>query len=221
MEGHRPWCKAPEALCSCEATLPAAPALPGDGEHPAWSNETIIAALLSHLYRLYDAGGLSCGRSWESRMVEPMLALTYAHRPPGDVATWPDRDATIRLAEQRVRESRTRHGYITDERPGDGERQDWRGYARHKDTCERVGKYAGGVFLCEAGRCTCGLDELLAGERPRPGDGERPEPLYDLGHEAQRIIDCGGGDSTMTLVCALREAYEAGRRGAELREWPR
>lgn len=45
-----------------------------------------------------------------------------------------------------------------------------------------------------------------------------PEPTkdageYDFRHEAQRIIDAiePRAGATMTLMCALREAYEAGR----------
>jgi hypothetical protein len=67
------------------------------------SNETLVAMLLSHLYRLYDAGGLSGGRSWESRLVEPALRLMDPYRPRMDIVDWPDREATIREAEQRVR----------------------------------------------------------------------------------------------------------------------
>lgn len=64
----------------------------------------LVAMLLSHLYRIYDAGGLSSGRSWESRFVEAAQGLMQQHRPRADVATWPDREVTLRFAEQRVRE---------------------------------------------------------------------------------------------------------------------
>lgn len=67
------------------------------------TNETIAAMLLSYLYRIYDGGGISCGRSWESRLVEPALRLLDAHRPKIDITDWPDREAVIRQAEDRLR----------------------------------------------------------------------------------------------------------------------
>lgn len=70
-----------------------------------WSDAQLVAALLSYLYRLYDAGGLSSGRSWESSMVEPALALMRRHRPSGDIVNWPSREDVIREAQRRVREA--------------------------------------------------------------------------------------------------------------------
>jgi hypothetical protein len=71
----------------------------------ALPDETVVSMLLSHLYRIYDAGGISCGRSWESRLVEPAMRLMDRYRPKVDIVQWPDREATIREAEDRLREA--------------------------------------------------------------------------------------------------------------------
>lgn len=69
----------------------------------SWSNLEVVAALLSYLYRIYDGGGISSGRSWESSLLEPAQALLWEHRPSGDIATWPNREAVIDEARQRQR----------------------------------------------------------------------------------------------------------------------
>lgn len=63
---------------------------------------SLVAMLLSHLYRVYDAGGISCGRSWESRLVEPALRLMDPYRPKSDIVEWPDREQTVREANDLV-----------------------------------------------------------------------------------------------------------------------
>lgn len=74
---------------------------------------TLVAMLLSHLYRVYDASGISSGRSWESRMVEPALRLMEPWRLKRDIVEWPDREQTIRAAEDCARQLNLSNDLLT------------------------------------------------------------------------------------------------------------
>lgn len=74
-----------------------------------WTDEQLAAALLSCLYRWFDAGGISGGRSVYSTLLEPAQRLLWDYRPTGDWSTdWPLERELIAEANRRLQERATR-----------------------------------------------------------------------------------------------------------------
>lgn len=72
-----------------------------------WTDEQLARVLLTHLYRYLDAGGISSGRSFQSEMLEPAMALLDRHRPQGDINEWPSPDESTAAARDRIRRQLT------------------------------------------------------------------------------------------------------------------
>ena len=68
-----------------------------------WTDAELGRALLSLLARHQDLGGLSNGRSWESRLLEAAMGVLALPCPDGSINEWPDPEILIREAEQRHR----------------------------------------------------------------------------------------------------------------------
>lgn len=70
---------------------------------PAPDDAALAYMLLGHLWTVYDSGGISDGRSWESSLLEPARALLDPYRPAGDRADWPPVTELLARARERVR----------------------------------------------------------------------------------------------------------------------